>query len=182
MEVTAPFREPSRQSGIAGNRVTLPDMLLLTVCLLVLLYCGVEGQDQVRQADPGHHHLLHPQLQSLHCGPALIPVLTGRKVSSLKYTSLLSLVSPWSEVSRFGPLELNIFLSCGNKIQSEANICWFFRFKQKVGSQLEPLFWLMTLNSLVNPVIYLAFNKGTLCSQRRNNNSSSGPRHQICQI
>ena len=91
-------------------------MLLLTVCLPVLLYCGVEGQDQVRQADPGHHHLLHPQLQSLYCGPALIPVLTGRKVSSLKYNFLLSLVSPWSEVSRFGPLELNIFLSCGNKI------------------------------------------------------------------
>ena len=60
-------------------QVTLatPSPLYYLSVLQVLLCGGVESQDQVRQADPGHHHLLHPQFLPLHCRPAHIPVLTG---------------------------------------------------------------------------------------------------------
>ena len=40
-----------------------------------------------------------------------------------------------------------------------------------VGRYLEPLFWLMTLNSLVNPWVYMGFNRGQL--NRRTQSTTS---------
>ena len=38
---------------------------------------------------------------------------------------------------------------------------------------MEPLYWLMTLNSLANPWVYLAFNWNLLCLGRRYSNSDT---------
>ena len=40
-------------------------------------------------------------------------------------------------------------------------------------AKLEPLFWLMTLNSLANPWVYIWFNKNQLFFRRRSNDNSS---------
>ena len=38
---------------------------------------------------------------------------------------------------------------------------------------MEPLYWLMTLNSLANPWVYLAFNWNLLCLGGRYSNSDT---------
>ena len=43
----------------------------------------------------------------------------------------------------------------------------------KIGLQMEPLFWLMTLNSLVNPWIYIWFNRNQLFTREMEENRQS---------
>ena len=50
----------------------------------------------------------------------------------------------------------------------------------KIGQQMEPLFWLMTLNSLVNPWIYICFNWNQLFL--RLNNSENTTALQLSQM
>ena len=45
--------------------------------------------------------------------------------------------------------------------------------KSKIGLQMEPLFWLMTLNSLVNPWIYIWFNRNTLFVRETSNENTT---------
>ena len=42
----------------------------------------------------------------------------------------------------------------------------------KIGMQMEPLFWLMTLNSLVNPWIYIWFNRNQLFNRPDSGNNT----------
>ena len=43
----------------------------------------------------------------------------------------------------------------------------------QIGHQMEPLFWLMTLNSLVNPWIYIWFNRNQLFVRHNSNENTT---------
>ena len=45
--------------------------------------------------------------------------------------------------------------------------------RSMIEDQLEPLFWLMTLNSLVNPWIYIWFNRNQLFIRKMSNDNTT---------